>query len=41
MKPEKLKLTYSEFRMNKRAKDIRKELKNSRIKVSARQINNL
>jgi hypothetical protein len=41
MKALKTKLTKNEIRVKKHAKAIRKALKNSRIKVSAKQIANL
>lgn len=41
MKPLKRKLTKSELRVKKHAKEIRETLKKSKIKVSAKQIVNL
>ena len=41
MKPLKKKLTKSEKRVKKHAKAIRELLKNTKIKVSAKQIANL
>jgi len=41
MKYTKSKLTKNEYRMKKRSKAIREQLKKSRIKVSAKQISNL
>jgi hypothetical protein len=41
MKSKKKKLTKSDMRVKKHGKEIRKELKNSKIKVSAKQIANL
>lgn len=41
MKPLKKKLTKDEMRVKKHAKEIRELLKNSKIKVSAKQIANL
>ena len=41
MKANKEKLTRTQFVVTKYAKSIREELKNSKIKVSAKQIANL
>jgi len=41
MKPIKSKLTKSEMRVKKHAKEIREVLKKAKIKVSASQIANL
>lgn len=41
MKPPKKKLTKSEMRVKKHAKEIREVLKKAKIKVSAKQIANL
>jgi len=41
MKNSKEKVNKSSYRVKKHAKAIREELKNSRIKVSAKQITNL
>ena len=41
MKPAKKVKDKNERRVKKHAKDIREELKNSKIPVSAKQINNL
>lgn len=41
MKPLDKKLTKNKIRVKKHAKQIREELKNSRMKISAKQIANL
>jgi hypothetical protein len=41
MKAEKKKVSKSEIRVKKHGKAIRKQLKNKKIKVSAKQIANL